>query len=242
MDQLEKYIKENREVLDALAPSEKIWQEVSKKLEQDALAIYIENNKEQFNHLEVREKLWLNINDELENKNKVTALYTEKPNFKDKKDPKLIPITYLWRLAAAFIVFLIAVVWIQFKLLYQNNESQNTGLANVEDRNATLQDINPELSDAESYYEAIIAIKQDEIMQYNLVELGLNEEFKYDLEHLDSAYIEIKAELLNGVENDYIVKALIDNLQLRMEILNRQLEILNNIKKMNRENESVIQL
>ncbi|UZR95453.1 hypothetical protein [Chondrinema litorale] len=238
MDKLEKYIKENKESFDKLSPSNKVWQGINDSLNTAQLKGFIGENRKEFDQKEASTGLWGKISGELESETEQSHLSISKPV---KETRKLVPIAYLWRLAAVFTVFLIAIVWVQFKIMNSNNNSgqhESEGMTVKEG----LAQINPELSEAETYYESMIAVKKEELMQYDLVSLGLNEEFKYDLEHLDSAYTEIKNELLKGTENDLIVKALIDNLQLRMEILNRQLEILKSIKNTGQNNDDVIQI
>ena len=160
--------------------------------------------------------------------------------FSLKKKQKHVPISYLWRMAAAFLIVIIATLWIQFKLM--NPSEGQDGISETEQQ-STLENINPELLEAELYYEQVINMKKNEVAKYDLVSYGLQEDFKYDIELLDSAYSEIKQEMLEGKSNELLVNAMINNLQQRMEILNRQLEILRSLQNKDIQNESrIIQL
>jgi hypothetical protein len=69
--------------------------------------------------------------------------------------------------------------------------------------------------------------------------LGIEEDFGKDLAGLDSSYHRLKRELASTPNKEQIMDAMILNLQMRMEILNKQLKTLEKIKsiKSNRKNE-----
>jgi len=94
------------------------------------------------------------------------------------------------------------------------------------------------LQEAELYYESLIQLKETEVANYDLVSLGLENDFSYDISLLDSAYHEIKNEIMDGNTNEMLVKAMIDNLQLRMEILNQQLNILKSLEHNQQQDEN----
>jgi|GEM_PF-666867 len=234
MEDLQKFIQKNREFFDDENPSEELWTKIENNLSQDNLDDFIKNNKEAFSDKNPPEKLWDDISSDLDQH--VFKVYTSDK----KKKQKQVPISYLWRMAAAFIILIIATLWIQFKLI-NPNESQ-VGLSETEQK-PSLENIDPELLEAELYYEQVINMKKNEVAQYDLVSYGLQDDFKYDIELLDSAYSEIKQEMLEGKSNDMLVNAMINNLQQRMGILNRQLEILRSLQNKDIQNGSrIIQL
>ena len=68
------------------------------------------------------------------------------------------------------------------------------------------------------------------------------EQFLLEIDQLDSMYLELKKTYQTNASNDRVMDAMISNLQLRLEILNRQLDILQNIKNQNNENELSIEI
>ncbi len=82
----------------------------------------------------------------------------------------------------------------------------------------------------EHYYASQIADKE-QLMQVYLVNYpGLGVEFKRDLEQLDEIYLELKEDY--KINNSEVVfDALIMNLQSRIDLLNRQLNIIKNINQ-----------
>ena len=98
--------------------------------------------------------------------------------------------------------------------------------------------LSEELIQAEDYYVSMINEKRMIIMDELTPEQ--EEEFLVEIDQLDSMYNELKNTYQTNTSNDRIVDAMISNLQLRLEILNRQLEILENIK--NQDNENAIEI
>lgn len=89
--------------------------------------------------------------------------------------------------------------------------------------------VNPEFVETELYYTQLIAQKSQMVAEYDLEDPELKENFKRDLASLDTMYQELQEEyVVSG--NDVVLEAMIENLQLRMELLNQQLEILAEIK------------
>ena len=59
---------------------------------------------------------------------------------------------------------------------------------------------------------------------------ALGEDFMRDIDQLDKMYGKLKQDLNSGSESN-LVDAMIRNLQLRIEILNQQLQIIQSIEK-----------
>ncbi|MBF9253343.1 hypothetical protein I2I11_08570 [Pontibacter sp. 172403-2] len=97
---------------------------------------------------------------------------------------------------------------------------------------ARLQKISPEIVEVEAYYTSQIQKKKSELSAYDLKLLGLNGDADIDQElaRLDSSYTQLKKELYTTPNTDRVVEAMIQNLQIRMEVLNRQLEVLQKIE------------
>lgn len=97
---------------------------------------------------------------------------------------------------------------------------------------------NPELVEVESYYTRMISQKSNEIDKY-LQQLDIQETgFLNDLAMLNQLYVDLQKDLKENRNNDKLINAMIQNLQLRVEILNKQLSILEQIKNY-KDNEKV---
>jgi hypothetical protein len=95
--------------------------------------------------------------------------------------------------------------------------------------------MNEQLIEAESYYTSLINQKQKEVLSLSQ-ELDLGKDFANEINMLDSMYAVLKKDMQNGNEEN-LVDAMILNLQLRIEILNQQLNIIQSIET--RKNEKI---
>lgn len=94
--------------------------------------------------------------------------------------------------------------------------------------------MNEQLKEAETYYFELISQKQEEVMALSK-EFNMGEEFATDINTLDSMYSVLKGDMQHGNEEN-VVDAMILNLQLRIEILNQQLNIIQSIEDNKNEN------
>lgn len=126
--------------------------------------------------------------------------------------------SYLWKIAAA--LFLISTVWLM-----------------VDKYMAPISEESNEMSEfiqVEAFYTQLIHQKQAELMSYQ--DEQLTGEFLAELDRLDSMYSQLKKTYQTSANDEIILDAMINNLQLRMDILSQQLNILNTLKQS--ENES----
>jgi hypothetical protein len=89
----------------------------------------------------------------------------------------------------------------------------------------------PELVETEQFYFSLINEKISQIKKFQLSPRGLETESNHELTVLDSVYNEMKGELLESHHNEKVINAMIQNLQLRIEILNQELNVLEQINK-----------
>lgn len=112
------------------------------------------------------------------------------------------------------------------------------------DRNQSDSQEGPFLSDeftqAEDYYVSLIAQRKQAIREQLTTEQ--HEQFLVEIDQLDSMYLELKKTYQTNASNDRVMDAMISNLQLRLDILNKQLDILQNIKNQNNENDISIEI
>jgi len=129
---------------------------------------------------------------------------------------------WMWKAA---VVVLLAV---SGYLLWERSETHA-----IESAVASEYHVDPEFVETELYYTQLIAQKSQVVQQYDLEDPELKESFKGDLASLDTMYQELKQEFID-TSNEAVLEAMIGNLQLRTELLNQQLLILEQIENDNR--------
>ena len=129
----------------------------------------------------------------------------------------------IWKVAA--VLFMVSTIY----LIVDRNTSQNEGPV-----------LSEEFTQAEDYYVKLISQKRQAITEQLTPEQ--HEQFLVEIDQLDSMYVELKKTYQTNASNDRVMDAMISNLQLRLDILNRQLDILQNIKNQNNENDISIEI
>ena len=80
-------------------------------------------------------------------------------------------------------------------------------------------------------YQQMIELQQAELKKVKIEHPDLYEQFTDDINQLDSAYQTLKTTLENSPNTETVLEAMIHNLQLQTELLNRQLIIIKEIKQ-----------
>jgi hypothetical protein len=88
---------------------------------------------------------------------------------------------------------------------------------------------NPE-NKMETYYTGIIETRRNELYAYCNSQPVLCSEFKKDLDTLDIHYNRLKTQYNTSVNKDVILQAMIQNLQLQLQILSQQLNIIQKVQ------------
>ncbi|WP_114778311.1 hypothetical protein [Botryobacter ruber] len=192
----------------------------------DKFEKFVQENREEFDVFEPRQELWQQICQQL-------------PPPAAKKEAKVISINFgerasfradfmFMRVAAAVLLLLGCGLTL---LLTKQNTPANAIAATEQVR---LNNIAPELAEVEAYYTSQINSKKGQLSAYNLKVLGLDEEhdIEQELARLDRNYAELKKQLYTTPNTDKVMDAMIRNLQLRIMVLNRQLEVLEKIEKL----------
>lgn len=86
-----------------------------------------------------------------------------------------------------------------------------------------------EFQTVEQYYNQMIAERKVELL--NTSNTQLRKEFLTELDLLDQKYQELKKTYLNQNSSEMLTDAMINNLRIRLELLNQQLRILQNLKE-----------
>jgi len=162
---------------------------------------FIKNNRSEMDYFEPKNVVWEKIEQKLAT-----------------KQPKLVPIHRLWQVAAA-----VAILTGFF--MYEFNQSQEFEIAqNKVEKNA-------ELVEAERFYQREIQARMVVLRQYDVQDEMLYEDFRSELAILDSAYKNLGDELLENTHQEQVVGAMVQNLQLRLELINQQLNIVQQIQQ-----------
>lgn len=120
--------------------------------------------------------------------------------------------------AAASIMFFISLTWLSINNNF-NNKSEDIAVS-----------IPEEVKEAQVQFASIIELKKNEIKQYKSANPLLVKDFETQLVELQKNYYMLLPQLKDHDKKDYVMQAVIENLQLQVDILNKQLEILTQIK------------
>ncbi len=149
--------------------------------------------------------------------------------------------TYLWLGIAASVVVVLGIGG----FFFLNSSTSDTpppnsivdkGDASPQKMNITLGDLSPDLKKVENYYVANInyEISRLQISEDNK---GLVDGYLEQLDVLNSEYKRLNEELNTLGPNDETISALIQNLQLRLQLLQKLKEKLNQLKSSENEQE-----
>lgn len=185
----------------------------------DKFEKYIRTHKEELDSGEPSEQVWERI---------ALKLDERKPT----KQAQLVPIARLWQVAAVFVGIIVSMAAFQ---IYYNIQTKKKLVAKVEN-SVNLESLNPELAEAEQFYFMQIEEKREEVQKYNAEGVKADNEAERYMTELDIAYRDLKKELLVN-SNELVVSEMVRNLQIRMDLLNQQLEVLKQIEKAKRQRE-----
>ena len=155
----------------------------------DWLEDFVRNNREDFDAHEPSPELW------------------------EKIAPRPKPARPLWTrwAAAAAVVALIALAW--FKPWQTDTNTSMTAEA-VEAPAAKQEQANsngaiPELIEAEAYYAMQVEARFEELRALPEWQADLEAELQYDMAELDTAYVQLKADLYDDLVNQEIIEVML---------------------------------
>ncbi|MEO6610595.1 MAG: hypothetical protein ABIN52_00380 [Chitinophagaceae bacterium] len=116
-----------------------------------------------------------------------------------------------------------------------------TGQSASSSEEITTLDIgNPVYAKEIYYFRELIGLKQSELKQLKEEYPQLYQQFVGDINQLDSSYQDLKTRLAVNPNREMLLEAMIRNLQLQSELLNRQLMIIQEIKQKSKHYEKAI--
>lgn len=107
------------------------------------------------------------------------------------------------------------------------------------ERNDSVEvaELNPQLAKKEMRFASLIEEKKDSLEVYAKDNPSLYNKFNSDLEKLTADYEELKKELPQSPNQRLVVKAMVKNLELQLQVINQQLQIINQVNEYKRENQ-----
>jgi hypothetical protein len=175
----------------------------------DRLERFVRDNRDGFDVFLPQDSLW----DRIENN------IPSEPAEPSKKVKRLSNPYFDWRMAAC-VIFALGTGY----LFYLNNEYGVT-----RDPGVALKV--PAYAREFNQYNVMIDEKRSEIIRLASNNPELYKDFSADLESLESSYQNLKSDLGNAPNQEALVRAMIENLQYQVDLLNRQLNILQRINK-----------
>lgn len=167
----------------------------------DRLEKFVQENREQMDAFEPRPQLWDKIDEHLQ---------------EHKKNNR-------WRVSAiAASLFAVVIMATWATMHFSNNNIQVVTVP---------ASINKDMQEAEMYYTGIVAEKQEQLYRYASNKPQLYQRFTTDLSDLQQSYKQLRTEYINSPEQEVVLAALIENLQLQIKILEQQLEIIKQVQQ-----------
>ena len=194
----------------------------------DRFEDFVSEHRDEFDVFEPRPDLWQNICQEIPAPRKeakvINIKFGERANFSAD--------LLFMRIAAAVVLLL----GCGLTLLIMKHNAPNSGEMLAVSQQQVISNIAPEVVEVEAYYVSQIEEMKSQLSEYDKKVLGLGDQQEIDRElaRLDENYKQLKQQLYTTPNTEEIVEAMVQNLQIRIEVLNRQLEVLQSIKKMER--------
>ncbi|MDB5239776.1 MAG: hypothetical protein JWP57_401 [Spirosoma sp.] len=221
-DNLERFVRDNREAFDdrelrPSSPGNDLWQRIEsgldKQLEQSGTNQIRSDSSSPFQQIH-------------KNSSRTEGLLAEgfRPN---RPIDGWLPTAWSglsWRVAASIVVLLLA-----GSFFYMNSQY---GVAHQPEIVAA----DPRYAKAVVQYTQLIDDKRAELKQMTEGNPALYREFATDLDRLEKSYQSLKADLPKNPNQDVLIKAMIQNLNFQIELLNQQLHVIQRINRQTHEN------
>lgn len=187
----------------------------------DKLKQFIEQNRDDFDDAQPNPHLFRAIKEEMSG----------------KKETGKTVILSMRRVAAGVAVLLALSMAIYF--LFDNKKSpESSGINKDQQNEESLSKLaGPAYAKQINQFEELIGLQQTELEFLKSDHPQLYQQFINDINELDSSYQSLKIKLATNPNRELLLEAMIQNLQLQSELLNRQLLIIKEIKQKNKNHE-----
>ncbi|GAB4036425.1 hypothetical protein [Spirosoma jeollabukense] len=215
-DNLERFVRDNKEAFDNKEPSDDLWLKIEaglKKVDLEKSGLDgFESAKEQ----PAKASPFLQVH--------------KNPAQLESRPTSRIGWPWLsldWRVAASITILLLAGCF-----LYMN---QQYGVTHQPEVVAA----NPTYAKEVVQYTRLIDTKRAELKQMTEDNPALYKEFATDLDRLEKSYQSLKADLPQNPNQEMLIQAMIQNLQFQINLLNEQLRVIQRIKQQTNESTPV---
>jgi hypothetical protein len=173
---------------------------------------FIGDNRNEFDDAMPSGKVWENLS----------------TGFQEKKPKKaILAPMYKWSIAAAVVITVGLTIFLAL-----NNKKTPADLSDVAKIDTTtINSIAPEYASEVNEFAKMVLLKQEELKALAPEQPELYKTFATDINQLDSSYKSLKTQLSNTPNREMLIEAMIQNLQLQLNVLNQQLNIINQIKQ-----------
>ena len=207
-DNLERFVRDNREAFDNKEPSDDLWLKIEAGLKK------AEREKSGLDGFDVVKEQPPNASPFLQvHKNPAQS---QSRQISQTRWPWL---SLDWRVAASITILLLAGCF-----LYMN---QQYGVTHQPEVVAA----NPTYAREVVQYTRLIDTKRAELKQMTEDNPALYKEFATDLDRLEKSYQSLKADLPQNPNQEVLIQAMIQNLQFQINLLNEQLRVIQRIKQ-----------
>ena len=169
---------------------------------------FISDNRKAFDDEMPSGNVWENIE----------ASFSEK-----KKKQFILTPLYKWSKAAAAMLILASAAW----FIFVKKPAEQVVVAKTETDINTLA---PEYASEMNQFVKMIDTKQEELKLLAKEQPELYQQFITAINQLDSSYNNLKNQLSATPNREMLLEAMIQNLQLQLNVLNQQLNIIHQIK------------
>ncbi|WP_231425631.1 MULTISPECIES: hypothetical protein [Pedobacter] len=176
------------------------------------LETFVKENRKAFDFMEPPVGLWAKIELELDAK-----------KFQEEKNKKKPVKLYLWMSVAASIVVVFGLVW-----LYAGR---------MQNKDLEIADVNEAYAKKEVHFTGLITEKRDSLAIFASANPELYKKFTADLAKLDEEYERLRSELPTSPNQTFVVKAMVKNREIQLQLLKQQLLIINQVDDYKRVNQ-----
>ena len=150
---------------------------------------------------------------------------------KQQKKFILTPL-YKWSIAASILL----TAGITIFLMLNNKKPTGNFTASVKTDSAANANNAPDNTPEVNEFAKLVTLKQEELKALAPEQPELYKKFTTDINQLDSSYKSLKSKLSATPNREMLIEAMIQNLQLQLNVLNQQLNIINQIKQSKKSN------
>jgi len=179
---------------------------MSKRLED-----FMKANREEFDDLEPSADLWSRIEKHL------PAEGTQPK----KREAKMFSLSFVMKVAASIII----IMGIGFAIYLRNEKKQGIDYAAI----------NPTYAKQQVHYASQVESKMSQLKELTKNDPEMYADFSHEIAKMDSTYKRLNRDLATSPNQELVLRAMIQNLQMQTQVLNQQLNIIEQYNQMKKD-------